>query len=158
MENEINVVPDDSGRTAAHTTGAAGHDASLGELFKQLAQDSTVLVKQEVALAKAEMRENLKSMGKDVAFLAMGGAILLVGVLVLTAFLVALLGDALDNYWLGALIVGLIYAIVGAVLLMKGKNNLQHDDLKPEQTIATLKEDKRWAESEIQQVKRGLSS
>lgn len=158
MENDINVVPDGRSRPAVHTAGTAEHDASLGELFKQLAQDSTTLVKQEVALAKAEMRENMKAVGKDVAFLAMGGAILLVGVLVLTAFLVALLGDMLDNYWLSALIVGLIYAGIGAALLMKGKSNLQHDDLKPEQTIATLKEDKRWAQSEIQQVKRGLSS
>ena len=158
MENQINVVPEGSSRPAVNTTGTAGHDASLGELFKQLAQESTTLVKQEVALAKAEMRENMKAVGKDVAFLAMGGAILLVGVLVLTAFLVALLGDALDNYWLGALIVGLIYAGIGAALVMKGKSNLQRDDLKPEQTIATLKEDKRWAQSEIEQVKRGLSS
>ena len=160
MENEIRVVSDDSPRLATHAPPREpGHEASLGDLFKQLAQDSSTLVKQEMALAKAEIRENMRSMIKDVALLAAGGAILLVGVLVLTAFLVALLGDLLgDEYWLGALIIGLIYAAVGAVLLMKGKNQLQQDDMRPDRTIATLKEDKRWASAEIDQVKRGITS
>jgi uncharacterized membrane protein YqjE len=134
-----------------------GPDPSLGELFKQLAQDSATLVKQEVTLAKAEMRENLRSAGKDAAMIAVGGGLLLVGLLVLTAFLVAALGDALDNYWLSALIVGVLYVGVGAVLAKKYLGNLKKDDLGPDQTIQTLKEDKRWLQSEIQQAKKELA-
>lgn len=156
MQDEIHVT-----RTA--TTTADGRpdgpeaDASLGELFKQLAQDSATLVKQEVALAKAEMRDNLRSAGKDAAMIAVGGGLLLVGLLVLTAFLVAALGDLLDNYWLGALIVGLVYVAVGGVLARKYLGHLKNDGLGPDQTIQTLKEDKRWLQSEIQQAKKELA-
>src|SRR5690606_34140876 len=123
---------------------AAGPEPSLGELFRELAQDSSTLIRQEAALAKNEMRDNVQAMAKDAVKLAIGGSILLVSLLVLTAFLVALLGDLLgDEYWLGALIVGLVYAMIGGVLLMSGKKGMQSDDLRPDQTIATLRQDKR---------------
>lgn len=133
-------------------------EPSLGELFKELAQDSSILIKQEIALAKMEMRENFSSLAKDMVKLAIGGGLLLVGMLTLTAFLVVALGDMFDNYWLGALIVGLAYALIGGMLLMRGKKGLQEDDLRPEQTLQSLQADKRWAQSEVQQVKRDLTS
>lgn len=154
-------MPDDIHVTRTTVTdrppGGAGSEPSLGDLFKQLAQDSATLVKQEVALAKVEMRENLRSAGKDAAMIAVGGGLLLVGLLVLTGFLVAALGDLLDNYWLGALIVGLLFAVIGGVLAKKNLENLKRDSLGPEQTIQTLKEDKRWLQSEMQQAKRDLA-
>lgn len=141
------------------TTGPAGAEPSLGELFKELAQESSTLVKQEMALAKAEMRENLRKFARDAVMLAAGGGILLVAMLVFTAFLVAGLGDMLgDEYWLGALIVGVVYAIVGGVLLMRGRSGMQGDDLRPEHTIESLQEDKRWARAEARQVKRDLTT
>lgn len=134
-------------------------EPSLGELFKELAQDSSVLMKQEIALAKMELRENFRALAKDMVKLAIGGGLLLVGLLTLTAFLVAALGDMLgDEYWLGALIVGLLYALVGGIFLMRGKQGLQHDDLRPEQTVQSLQADKRWAQAEVQQIKRELKS
>lgn len=155
MQDEIHVT-----RTTATAdrpeAGPAG-EPSLGELFKQLAQDSATLVKQEVTLAKAEMRENLRSATKDAAMIAVGGGLLLVGLLVLTAFLVAALGDLLDNYWLGALLVGLVFVVIGGVLARKYMGNLKKDDLGPDQTIQTLKEDQRWLQSEIQQAKKELA-
>lgn len=155
MQDEIHVARTTT--TVDRSQDGPRPDPSLGELFKQLAQDSATLVKQEVALAKAEMRENLRTAGKDAAMIAVGGGLLLVGLLVLTAFLVAALGDLLDNYWLGALIVGLAYVVVGGVLARKYLGNLKKDDLGPDQTIQTLKEDKRWLQSEIQQAKRELA-
>ncbi len=134
-------------------------EPSLGELFKELTQDSSVLIKQEISLAKMEMRENFRSLAKDLVKLAIGGGLLLVGLLTLTAFLVAALGDILGNeYWLGALIVGVVYALIGGVLLMRGKQGLQRDDLRPEQTLESLQADKRWAQAEVAQVKRDLKS
>ncbi|MEW5928723.1 MAG: phage holin family protein [Gemmatimonadota bacterium] len=154
MQDDIHVT-----RTTVtdHPPGGAGPEPSLGELFKQLAQDSATLVKQEVALAKVEMRENLRTATKDAAMIAVGGGLLLVGLLVLTAFLVAALGDLLDNYWLGALLVGLLFVVIGGVLAKKNLDNLKKDDLGPDQTIQTLKEDKRWLQSEIQQAKKELA-
>ena len=136
MQDDIHVT-----RTAVtdRPPGAPGPEPSLGELFKQLAQDSATLVKQEVSLAKAEMRENLRSATKDAAMIAVGG------------------GDLLDNYWLGALLVGLVFVVVGGLLAKKNLNNLKKDDLGPDQTIQTLKEDKRWLQSEIQQAKKELA-
>jgi hypothetical protein len=130
-------------------------EPALGDLFKQLAQDSAVLVRQEIALAKAEMRANLKSTARDAAMAAAGGALAAVGSLVLIAFLVMLVGDAVDEYWLGALIVGGLFTLVGGILAKKALNNLKHDSLTPEQTLTTLKEDKQWVQSEIQAAKRG---
>ena len=154
MQEEIHVT-----RTTVteRPPGDAGPEPSLGELFKQLAQDSATLVKQEVALAKVEMRENLRSAGKDAAMIAVGGGLLLVGLLVLTAALVAVIGDALDNYWLGALVVGLLFVVGGGMLAKKNLNSLKNDSLGPDQTIQTLKEDKRWLQSEIQQAKKELA-
>lgn len=157
MAKEIHAT---SAPDAPHAgrVGTAG-EPSLGDLFKELAQESSTLIRQEIGLAKVEMRENVRKLGKDLVMLAIGGGILLVGLLVLTAFLVAGLGDMLgDEYWLGALIVGVVYALIGGVLLMRGKSGMQHDDLKPEQTLASLQDDKRWAKAEAQQVKRDLTT
>jgi uncharacterized membrane protein YqjE len=154
MQDDIHVT-----RTTVtdRPVGGPAPEPSLGELFKQLAQDSATLVKQEVALAKVEMRENLRSAGKDAAMIAVGGGLLLVGLLVLTAALVAVIGDALDNYWLGALIVGLLFVVIGGVLAKNNLAKLKKDSLGPEQTIQTLKEDKRWLQSEMQQAKKELA-
>lgn len=151
MPDDFRVAPRPDLRDGSAPPGA---EPSLGELVKQLAQDSSTLVRQEMALAKAEMRENLRSFTRDVAMVAIGGVIALIGALVLIAFMVTALGDALDNYWLGALIVGLVFVAVGGFLARKNLNNLKHDDLKPDQTIQTLKEDKQWLQSEIQQARR----
>jgi hypothetical protein len=158
MATDTRITPQEEGGGLAPAPTPTGVEPSLGELFKQLAQDSTTLIQQEISLAKTEMRDNVRSFAKDVVLLAAGGAVLLVGALVLTAFLVALLGDLLNNYWLGALIVGAVYALVGFVLLKRGQKGMRHDDLKPDQALETLQADKRWAQREVQEVKRNLTS
>jgi uncharacterized membrane protein YqjE len=135
----------------------AGGEPALGDLIRQLAQDSATLVRQEVALAKAEIRENVKTAGRNAAMVAVGGVLALLGVLVLVAFLVMLVGDALDEYWLGALIVGALFLIVGGILAKKALGNLKQESLAPEQTLETLKEDKQWLQSEMKSVRRDLA-
>lgn len=134
-------------------------EPSLGELFRNLAQDTSVLVRKEVELARAEMRTNMQSFARDAGLIAAGGAVLLVAALVFTAFLVAALGDLLGNeYWLGALIVGAVYAAIGGFLVARGRKGLQAGDLKPDQTMESLQADRRWAQAEVRQVKRDLTS
>ena len=133
-------------------------DQSLGSLFSQLANDSTTLIRQEIALAKAEVRQSVRETANGAAKLGIAAALATVGALVLTAFLVLLLGDLLDNYWLSALIVGMAFLIVGGLLAMTGMRKLKGVQLAPETTLATLKEDKAWAQSELQQMKRDLRS
>ena len=156
MADEINVTR----ATTPGSEGGAGRvesEAGLGELFKQLAQDSATLVRQEMALAKAEMTQNLKSAARDATMVAVGGGVALLGLLVLILFLVLVIGDALNEYWAGALVVGLLFLIIGGVLAMGALKRLKHDSLTPARTIDTLKEDKQWAQSEIKQVRRDLA-
>ncbi len=129
----------------------------LGELVKQLAQDSATLVRQEIALAKAELRQNVKSVVRDITMIAVGGVLAAVGGLVLAAFLVILLGSVLNNYWLGALIVGALFVLVGGALAMTNLKKLQKEDVAPTRTLETLKEDKQWVQSEIEQARRELA-
>ena len=145
-QTRLTTAPDDS-----------RSDAALGDLFRQLAEDSATLVRQEMALAKAELQHNVKSAVRDATRVAMGGGLALVGALVLVLFLVLALGDALNEYWLGALIVGLVMVLAGGLLAMSSLKKLKGDGLTPERTIQTLKEDKQWAQSEIQQVRKDLA-
>ena len=146
---ELNVTP---GRTDDARAVGAGEPA-LGDLFRQLAQDSATLVRQEMALAKAELKSNVKSAARDAVMVAVGGILALVGVTVLIAFLVVAVGDALDNYWLGALIVGVLFLLVGGILAMSSLKKLKNEDVAPTRTLETLKEDKQWLQSEIKQAR-----
>ena len=154
MADDIHIEP---ARTGNSRIPEIRDEPALGDLIRQLAQDSATLVRQEVALAKAELRSNVKSVARDATMVAVGGIIAAVGALLMIAFLVLLIGDALDEYWLGALIVGALFLIVGGVMAKKFLGNLKHDGLAPEQTIETLKEDKQWLQSEMRSVRRDLA-
>lgn len=161
MAEEIRVTPDPDATVAVpprNRTARLEAEPSLGELFKQLAQDSSTLIKQEVALAKTELTNSLGKAATDATMLTVWGAVAMVGALVLVACLVVFVGDMIDNYWLSALIVGLLFVIVGGALAMSYLNKLKHVEMKPDATIQTLKEDKQWAQAEVQQVKRDLTS
>jgi uncharacterized membrane protein YqjE len=132
-------------------------DASLGDLVRQLATDSSILIRQEMALARAEMRENVKSAARGMLAIAVGGALAVVGLLTLTAFLVILLGATLANYWLAALIVGAVLLLIGGVLVWSNLGALRGEELKPEHTIDSLKEDKEWLQQEIRDAKREMT-
>ena len=148
------------GKGPAHLeTARAGVDGgpSLGELFRQLAEDSTTLVRQEIELAKGEIGENVRRTAAGAAWIAAGAVVALLGLLVLIAALVVAVGDLLDNYWLAALIVGLAFVAIGGVLALAAAKRLKRVNLRPTATMETLQEDKRWARAEIQQVKRELT-
>jgi Na+/melibiose symporter-like transporter len=110
-----------------------------------------------MALAKAELRDNVRSVARDTAKIAVGAVLAGVGALVLVAFLVLLLGDAVGKYWAGALIVGVLFVAIGAFLVMNAMKRLKQDSITPEQTLQTLKEDKQWLQSEMKQVRRDLA-
>ena len=132
-------------------------EPALGDLVRQLATDSATLVRQEMALAKAELRENVKSIARDAVMIAVGGVVALLGVLVLIAFLVMALGDALNEYWLGALIVGLAFLLIGGLMSVGFLKKLKHEDVAPTRALDSLKEDKEWLTSEIKQARRDLA-
>jgi len=128
--------------------GRDGKDErSLGELFAELAQDTSTLVRKEVQLAKTEMSQKASRVGKDVGFLAAGGAVAYAGLLALLAGVIVLLGQVIPM-WLAALLVGLVVAGVGYFLVRRGLDALKREDLAPRQTIETLKEDRQWAKDQ----------
>jgi tetrahydromethanopterin S-methyltransferase subunit G len=124
-------------------------DRSLGELLGDLAQQTATLARQEVELAKTEMSQKAAQVGRDIGFLAVGGAVAYAGFLaILAALIVALAANGVP-WWLAALLVGVVVAGVGYVLVQKGLAALKREDLAPRQTIETLKEDKDWAKEQI---------
>ncbi|HEX8598160.1 MAG TPA: phage holin family protein [Chloroflexia bacterium] len=124
-------------------------DRSLGELFADLAKESSVLVRQEVALAKAEMTQKAGQVGKDIGFLAVGGLVLYAGLLAIIAAIIIVLGTIGVPWWLAALVVGVLVAGVGYFLVQKGMQALKTENLAPKQTIETLKEDAEWAKEQV---------
>ena len=123
-------------------------DRSLGELFSELAQDTSTLVRKEVQLAKTKMSRKASRVGKDVGFLATGGAVAYAGLLAVLAGVIVLVGQVIPM-WLSAFLVGLVVAGVGYFLLRRGLEALKREDLAPRQTIETLKEDQQWAKDQM---------
>jgi uncharacterized membrane protein YqjE len=120
------------------------HEASLGEVAKQLTQDVSMLIKQEVALAKAELSEKGKQLGVGGALL--GGAAVAgwMALVALTLCLVFLLALAMPT-WVAALIVTVIWAAMAGVLALRGRDRIKAGSPPvPEQTIETVKEDVQW--------------
>ena len=122
-------------------------DRSLGELFSELSQETTTLIRQEVNLAKTEMSQKASRVGKDVGFLVAGGAVAYAGLLAVIAGVIALLGLVIP-LWLSALLVGLVVAGVGYFLVRRGLDALKRQDFAPRETMETLKEDQRWAKDQ----------
>jgi uncharacterized membrane protein YqjE len=143
---------------AAGTAGAGstGGEPSLGELFKRLTADTTELVRQEISLARAEVRQVGGTVARDGTKLGIAAGLALCGALAVTAFLVIAVGDLLNNYWLGALVVGLVLLAVGGVLARNAVADLKRG-VVPEQTLGSLREDAAWAKQETREVKRELT-
>lgn len=122
-------------------------DRSLGELFADLARDTSTLVRQEVTLAKTEMTEKASKVGKDIASMAVGGAIAYAGLLALIAGVILGLGEFIP-LWISALLIGAVVAGIGYMLIQRGRSALASEDLTPRQTIESLKEDAEWAKEQ----------
>ena len=123
-------------------------DRSLGELFSDLTQETRTLVRQEVDLAKSEMSQKASRLGKDIGFLAAGGAVAYAGFLAIVAGIIFVLVEIGLALWLSALLVGLVVAAIGYFLVRKGLDALKREDPAPRQTMETLKEDKEWAKDQ----------
>ena len=124
-------------------------EPSLGELFASLARDTSELVRKEVDLAKTEMTQKATEAGKDVGYIAAGGAVAYVGLIVLAFALVYLLADLFLPLWASALIVGLVIAGIGYFLVQRGLTALKRTNLTPRETVQSLKEDKEWIKDQV---------
>jgi uncharacterized membrane protein YqjE len=121
-------------------------EQSIGDLLKQLSQDTSTLVKQEMALARAELTEQGKRAGTGAGMLGGAGVAGLLTLGALTATLIGVLDTAM-SFWLAALIVTVVWAAVAGVLALQGRNKIKEATPPAPQTVETVKEDVRWAKT-----------
>jgi hypothetical protein len=138
--------------------GPLREEAPLGELLKQLSEDASRLVRQEVALAKTEIRESASALGKDAAKIGVAAGVGIMGAFAALAFVIIGLGSLIDNYWLSALIVAVVLLVTAAIMAKSATNDIKQRELKPVQTMETLRADAQWAKREAQAVKREWKS
>lgn len=135
--------------------GHERRDESIGELVRDLANETNTLVRQEIELAKAELSEKVKQAGRGAGMFGAAGIVGLLALGALTACLIALLATALDHVWLAALIVAVVYGAVAGVLAMRGRDEVKEAAPPvPEQTIETVKEDVEWAKTRTRSAAR----
>ena len=120
----------------------------LGDLFGDLATDMSSLVRQEVALAKLEITQKAKYLGRNVGYLVVGGAVAYAGMLAVIAAIIMFL-DKYMPAWGAALLVGVVVALIAWLMIGKAMSALQQADLTPHETVETLKEDATWMKQQI---------
>jgi membrane protein len=124
--------------------GSSKDERTLGEMFGELSRETRTLVQQEIALAKAELTEKVSKVTKSAGFVVGGGLIAYGGFLaILAAVVLGLIAMGLPA-WTGALLGGLILAGTGYGLIRSGLAGLRPQELIPDQTIESLKEDAQW--------------
>jgi hypothetical protein len=141
MSSDETVEPDLSARRPR-----AGRP--LAALLSDLANETSTLVRQEIALFKAETGEKLGRFGMGAGAMAAGGLVAFSGWLALIA--AATLGLAkVVAPWLAALIVGIVVIAIGLGLLLFGKSRLAADALVPRRSLNSLRQDEEWIRDQI---------
>jgi hypothetical protein len=138
------------GRGGPPVDGLGGRPA--GELVRDLLGQGQRLFREEVRLAKAELKDEAKTAGKASGTAAAGGVVAYVGFLALTCAAIAALATGMP-VWLGALFVGVVYAVVGGVMAKGGVSKLKRMEKRPRETTETLEEDRRWASETMRAVR-----
>jgi len=123
-------------------------ERSLGDLFSELAAETGTLVRQEVALAQAEISGKATRVGKQVGFLAVGGAIGYAAMLAIMAGVIIGLSNFIPA-WIAALLVGAVVGAVSFFLISSAIERLKNTNLKPEESVESLKEDAQWLKNQM---------
>ncbi|MEJ7810123.1 MAG: phage holin family protein [Gemmatimonadaceae bacterium] len=123
----------------------------MGDLLRELVEGSAHLVRQETRLARLEVSGMLRGVGAGTAQVATGGVLLFLGMLALFTGVILLAGDQWlrDRYWLAALIVSAVVGGTAVMLVKRGQGLLAPERLAPDQTVATLQEDKEWLKQRL---------
>jgi hypothetical protein len=132
-------------------------ERSIADLLRELRDESVMLFRQEITLAKTEMSEKVSRVSRNAAYIAMGGGIVGAGalfvLLAVTAglYLIMIAAGASPglSLWLSPLIVGVVVALVGYIFIKKGQHTIKNEPVTPEKTVQSLKEDKEWTESKL---------
>lgn len=126
----------------------------IGEVANELMRDVSLLIRQEIALARAEMREKGRVALPGIGMIGGAGVVALCAAGALTAFLVLVLATFLAG-WLAALLVGAGLAAAAAGLALAGKERVEEAGTPvPEKTIETVKEDVQWVKEQASSARR----
>jgi membrane protein len=122
-------------------------DRSLGQMFAELTRETRTLIQEEIRLARTELAQKVEGVRRGAALIVGGGLLAYGGLLALVAAVVLVLVAVGLPAWAGALLGGNLAAGAGYLFLRAGLNALRGQDLKPHETIETLKEDAKWLRS-----------
>jgi len=135
---------------------AVREERSIGQLLKELRDETTTLLRQEVDLAKTEMSEKASRVGTNLGSLAVGGSVAFLGALALLAAVIYGLTSLLNQFmsvgvaiWLAPLIVGVALAAIGYSLVQKALATLRQERITPIKTTQTLQENKEWLKARM---------
>lgn len=130
------------------------HERPIGEVASALTRDLSLLIRQELELAKAEMRQKGRIALPGLGMMGAAGVVGLLAAGALTAFVILLLSLFLDE-WLAALLTALALAGVAVALALAGKERVEEvGSPLPEQTIETMKEDAEWMKEQARSARR----
>ena len=122
-------------------------DESVGSLVGRMTTHLSELMRQELALAKAELRAEAQKAAKGAGMLAGAGFAAWMVAIFASVTLMWLLDKAMD-LTLAALVVTLLWGVAAAILFVTGRNQLKQVNPMPEQTVESLKEDKEWLKAQ----------
>ncbi len=131
----------------------AGSGGSLGDTITGIIEDLQNIIRGEVQLAKTEIKEDAGKLGKALGMIGAAAFMALVGFIFLMLGVTYLLNKSIEM-WMAAGLVGLVLLVIGAILGIAGKNQMQEANMVPDKAIESLKEDKEWASRQINSVKK----
>lgn len=129
------------------TLTGSGDRRSLATLLRDLADGSAQLVRHEFELARVEAGELVRRAGMGTGLVAIGAVLAVLGAIAVVTGLILLAGDQWfpsDRYWMAALLATTVFLVLGGWMALRGMDLLSPRRLVPDQTVATLKEDKEW--------------
>jgi uncharacterized membrane protein YqjE len=132
-------------------------DESLPSLFSRLGDDVMQLFDTKMSLLKVEIKEEASEYARDGVMIGAGGIIAAVGFALLNVALAFGISTLFANtdlsqaakYAIGFLSAGVLYLIIGSIIIMTMKNRLAKQSLVPDRTVAELRKDKQWLKNEL---------
>jgi uncharacterized membrane protein YqjE len=125
-------------------------ERSLGELFGELSQQTSTLVRKEVELARHEITRSVTEIGRNAAIIVVGGVLAYAGFIVLLIGIGWALAQAGLPIWAAMLLVGIIVIAVGSALSFWALQQIRKASLVPEKTVQTVQDNMRWAKEQTQ--------
>jgi len=146
-----NVIDPGAGRFGAAGSRGQPPQEGIAPLLGDLLKDLQRMVRGEIALARAEVREDVSQAGKGAAAMAIAAIVGLTGFIFLMLAATYVL-NLWVRMWIAAGIVAVVLLVIAGILAMSAKAKLSAANLKPEQTIESMKENQEWAKQQINSV------